>query len=38
VYAPPERQCGHHASREPTNISVMLSVCDRMFGTFQKAA
>jgi len=28
----------HHASREPRNISVMLSICDRMFGTFQKAA
>lgn len=27
----------HHASREPRNISVMLSICDRMFGTFQKA-
>ena len=28
----------HHASREPRNVSVMLSVCDRMFGTFRKAA
>ena len=27
----------HHARREPRNISVMLSICDRMFGTFQKA-
>ncbi len=27
----------HHAVREPRNISVMLSICDRMFGTFQKA-
>lgn len=26
----------HHASRDPKNISVMLSICDRMFGTFQK--
>lgn len=26
----------HHASREPKNISVMLSLCDRLFGTFQK--
>lgn len=25
----------HHASREPKNISVMLSICDRAFGTFQ---
>jgi sterol desaturase/sphingolipid hydroxylase (fatty acid hydroxylase superfamily) len=28
----------HHAQREPRNISVMLSICDRMFGTFQKAS
>ena len=27
----------HHFEREPRNISVMLSICDRMFGTFQKA-
>lgn len=27
----------HHASREPRNVSVMLSICDRMFGTFEKA-
>lgn len=27
----------HHARREPHNISVMLSICDRAFGTFQKA-
>jgi sterol desaturase/sphingolipid hydroxylase (fatty acid hydroxylase superfamily) len=26
----------HHASREPKNISVMLSICDRAFGTFQR--
>jgi sterol desaturase/sphingolipid hydroxylase (fatty acid hydroxylase superfamily) len=26
----------HHSSREPKNISVVLSVCDRLFGTFQK--
>ncbi len=26
----------HHASRNPKNISVMLSVCDRLFGTFHK--
>jgi len=26
----------HHSSREPKNISVMLSICDRLFGTFQK--
>jgi sterol desaturase/sphingolipid hydroxylase (fatty acid hydroxylase superfamily) len=28
----------HHTSRAPRNISVMLSICDRMFGTFQRAA
>ena len=27
----------HHVSREPLNISVMVSLCDRLFGTFQKA-
>lgn len=26
----------HHASRDPKNISVMLSICDRAFGTFQR--
>ena len=26
----------HHSSREPRNISVMISICDRMFGTFQQ--
>ena len=26
----------HHSSREPKNISVMLSICDRAFGTFQR--
>jgi len=28
----------HHASREPKTISVKLLICDRMFGTFHKAA
>jgi sterol desaturase/sphingolipid hydroxylase (fatty acid hydroxylase superfamily) len=26
----------HHSSREPKNISVVLSICDRLFGTYQK--
>jgi sterol desaturase/sphingolipid hydroxylase (fatty acid hydroxylase superfamily) len=26
----------HHSSREPRNVSVMLSICDRLFGTFQQ--
>lgn len=27
----------HHANRKPTNISVVLSICDRLFGTYQPA-
>lgn len=27
----------HHANREPTNVSVVLTLCDRLFGTYQKA-
>lgn len=27
----------HHARREPTNVSVVLTICDRLFGTYQKA-
>jgi sterol desaturase/sphingolipid hydroxylase (fatty acid hydroxylase superfamily) len=27
----------HHSSRVPTNISVVLTLCDRLFGTYQKA-
>lgn len=27
----------HHANRRPTNISVVLPVCDRLFGTFEPA-
>ena len=27
----------HHANRKPTNVSVVLTLCDRMFGTYQKA-
>lgn len=26
----------HHSSRAPRNISVMVSLCDRLFGTFQQ--
>jgi sterol desaturase/sphingolipid hydroxylase (fatty acid hydroxylase superfamily) len=26
----------HHANRKATNISVVLTICDRMFGTYQK--
>ncbi len=28
----------HHSNRTPTNISVVLSICDRMFGTYQPAS
>jgi sterol desaturase/sphingolipid hydroxylase (fatty acid hydroxylase superfamily) len=27
----------HHSKRRATNISVVLTVCDRLFGTFQPA-
>ena len=27
----------HHSSREPKNVSVVLTICDRIFGTYQKA-
>lgn len=27
----------HHTNRKPTNISVVLSLCDRLFGTYQRA-
>lgn len=27
----------HHTHRRPTNVSVVLTVCDRLFGTYQKA-
>jgi sterol desaturase/sphingolipid hydroxylase (fatty acid hydroxylase superfamily) len=26
----------HHAQREPVNVSVVLTVCDRLFGTYRK--
>jgi len=26
----------HHGNRKPTNISVVFSICDRLFGTYQK--
>lgn len=28
----------HHANRKPTNISVVFSICDRLFGTYQKSS
>lgn len=28
----------HHSNRRPTNISVVLTLCDRLFGTFQRAS
>lgn len=28
----------HHMQREPVNVSVVLTLCDRLFGTFRKAA
>ena len=32
----PGHDC-HHSSRTPTNVSVVLTICDRMFGTYQRA-
>lgn len=28
----------HHSNRRPTNISVVLTLCDRLFGTYERAA
>lgn len=28
----------HHANREPTNVSVVLTLCDRLFGTYKKCS
>jgi sterol desaturase/sphingolipid hydroxylase (fatty acid hydroxylase superfamily) len=28
----------HHSQREPVNVSVVLTLCDRLFGTFRKPA
>jgi sterol desaturase/sphingolipid hydroxylase (fatty acid hydroxylase superfamily) len=28
----------HHSRREPVNVSVVLTLCDRLFGTFRKAS
>ncbi|HSW14281.1 MAG TPA: sterol desaturase family protein [Solimonas sp.] len=28
----------HHTRREPVNVSVVLTLCDRLFGTFRKVA
>ncbi len=28
----------HHSRREPTNISVVLTLCDRLFGTYERAS
>ncbi len=28
----------HHSSREPRNVSVVLTICDRLFGTYQKVS
>jgi sterol desaturase/sphingolipid hydroxylase (fatty acid hydroxylase superfamily) len=26
----------HHSQREPVNVSVVLTLCDRLFGTFRR--
>ena len=28
----------HHSRRRPTNVSVVLTICDRLFGTFERVA
>ena len=37
VFAPAAGHDLHHSERTPTNISVVLTVCDRLFGTFRPA-
>jgi sterol desaturase/sphingolipid hydroxylase (fatty acid hydroxylase superfamily) len=37
VFAPAAGHDLHHSNRTPTNISVVLSICDRLFGTHQPA-
>lgn len=38
VFAHPAGHDLHHSNRKPTNISVVLSICDRLFGTYQPAS
>lgn len=38
IFAPAAGHDVHHTDRTPTNISVVLTVCDRLFGTFQPAS
>ena len=38
IFAPAAGHDLHHSIRTPTNVSVVLTVCDRLFGTFQPAS
>jgi sterol desaturase/sphingolipid hydroxylase (fatty acid hydroxylase superfamily) len=37
IFAPAAGHDVHHTNREPTNVSVVLTLCDRLFGTYQPA-
>lgn len=37
LFAPAAGHDLHHSRRTPTNISVVLSLCDRLFGTYERA-
>lgn len=37
IFAPAAAHDLHHSNRTPTNISVVLTLCDRLFGTHQPA-
>ncbi len=38
LFAPAAGHDLHHSNRAPTNVSVVLTVCDRLFGTYQRAS
>jgi sterol desaturase/sphingolipid hydroxylase (fatty acid hydroxylase superfamily) len=38
LFAPAAGHDLHHSNREPTNVSVVLTLCDRLFGTYQPAS
>lgn len=37
LFAPAAGHDLHHSNRAPTNVSVVLTICDRLFGTFRRA-
>ena len=38
LFAPAAGHDLHHSNREPTNVSVVLTLCDRLFGTYRRAS